>query len=361
MSTNSPAWLRMVEAIPAARNPAGMRWCPEDGMLLHAVERAGGPARRGYLKTVMQALVAEDGAIAGCRDEDFDLGRLQPGTLLFPLCGNGDDPRYERALERLRAQLRRQPRTRSGGFWHGRAFPDQMWLCDLYMAAPFYARYAAAVGETEAFHDVAHQILLLEERARDPASGLLCHAWDESRRQLWANPETGRSSCCWGRALGWFALAIVDVLEHFPPLHPDRGSLAAAIERLAHALLRFQDPASGLWFQVVDLADRPGNRLEPSATCLIACALAKAVRMGCLPHDPFGETASRALSGVRERFLTDAGSVPILNGTSESAALGGTPYRDGSFASYVSLPLVSNHPLGIAAFILASIEAEHAA
>ena len=132
--------------------------------------------------------------------------------------------------ETLRQQLANQPRTHSGGFWHKQIYPYQMWLDGIYMAAPFYAEYAALFDEPAAFDDVAHQIILLEEHARDPQTGLLYHAWDESKQQRWANPVTGCSPHFWGRAMGWYAMAIVDVLDYLPAEQSRRPRLIAILD-----------------------------------------------------------------------------------------------------------------------------------
>jgi unsaturated rhamnogalacturonyl hydrolase len=237
-----------------------------------------------------------------------------------------------------------------------------MWQGDLYRAGLFLARWAASFGEPAAWHDAAHQILLLEARTRDPLSGGLCHAWDESRRQLWANPETGRSACCWGRAMGWHALALVGVLELAPASQPDRPALAAALGRLASTLAGFQDPESRLWFQVSDQPGRAGNFLEVSATCMFAAALAKAGRLGVPDGERLLRAARGAVAAVGERFLSDGqDGVPSLDGTSAIVGLGGQPYRDGSFESYARAGTIRDDAFGLGALLLASLECEAAA
>jgi unsaturated rhamnogalacturonyl hydrolase len=361
----TPASLCMAEAALAGRSPEQARWHYRDGFLLSALTRVAEAfdhePSRVYVRSAMERIVEPDGTITSYERDDFDLDAICPGNSLFGLYARTGEERYRTALDTLRGQLRMQPRTRSGGFWRRRASPDQMWLNGVYMAVPFYARYAAAAGELGDFADVAHQLLLMEEKARDPLTGLPCHAWDESRRQLWANPETGRSSCCWSRALGWYVMALVDVLELFPGLHTGRAGLVGTLERLAAAVLRHQDPASGMWRQVVGLGDREGNYLESSGSCMIAYALLKAARLGVLPHGEADPAARRALDGVRGRFIgTDADGRLTLSGISASAILGGAPLRDGSAAYYCGLGTLTNDPRGVGAFILASIEEEAA-
>jgi unsaturated rhamnogalacturonyl hydrolase len=356
----------MIDAILSCHEPSRVRWHYQDAFLLAAVERAGERTERAdcrrFIRESLSRLVGADGTIAGHRGEDCSLDQISPGNLLFHLYREDGDERYGKALAALRGELRAQPRTRSGGFWFRRTCPGQMWLNGVYMAVPFYAHSASVFGEKDAFHDVAHQVALMEDRARDPRTGLLSHAWDESRRQLWANPETGRSPSFWGRAMGWYAMAVVDVLERLPVAHSDRQILAGVMQRLAGALAVYQDGESGLWFQVVDQGTMAGNFLEASASCMYVYAIAKAVRLGCLSGTSWREIASRAYRGIRERFLAvDEKGRPSLRGTCGSAGLGGSPYRDGTFAYYCGIPTGTNDPRGVASFVLASLEMEAAA
>lgn len=356
----------MIDGILSRHEPSRMRWHYQDGFLLAAVERAaertGRADCRRFIRESLGRLVGPDGTIAGLRGDEANLDQICPGNLLFRLYRENGDERYGKALAGLRGELGAQPRTRTGGFWFRRACPGQMWLNGVYMAVPFYARSASMFGEEDLFHDVAHQLVLMEENARDPRTGLLSHAWDESRRQLWANPETGRSASFWGRAMGWFAMAVVDVLERFPVEHPDRQVLAGVMQRLAKALAGCQDRESGLWFQVVDQGGRAGNFLEASASCMYVYAIMKADRLGCLSGEGWREIAARAYRGIRERFLAvDEKGRLSLQGTCGSAGLGGNPYRDGSYAYYCGIPTGANDPRGVASFVLASIEMEAAA
>src|SRR5262249_33085289 len=154
----------------------------------------------------------------------------------------------------------------------------QMWLDGIYMAIPFYTIFARTFDEPSAFDDIAHQILLIEQHTRDPRTGLLYHAWDESRRQPWANPSNGCSPHFWGRAMGWYAMALVDVLDGFPADHPRHPEIVAILSRLVAAVARVQDADSGLWYQVLDQGARAGNYLEASASCMFVYAIAKGVR-----------------------------------------------------------------------------------
>jgi len=258
----------------------------------------------------------------------------------------------------LRQQIKTHPRTSEGGFWHKRIYPSQMWLDGLYMAEPFYAEYAATFNETKPFDDIARQFILMERHSRDDNTGLLYHGWDESKKQRWANPETGRSPNFWARAMGWYAMALVDTLDHFPQQHPQRAELIAILNRLAVAISKYQERGSGLWYQVLDKADAKGNYLESSAACMFVYALAKGVRKRYLPAT-YLRVAESGYRGIVKEFLrTDANGQLNLEGTVSVGGLGGNPYRDGSYEYYLSEKVVTNDPKGVGALLLAATEME---
>jgi unsaturated rhamnogalacturonyl hydrolase len=234
-----------------------------------------------------------------------------------------------------------------------------MWLDGLYMASPFYAEYATTFNELDLLADVTHQFKLVEEHARDPQTGLLYHAWDESKEQKWANPVTGCSPHFWGRAMGWFAMALVDVLDILPATHADHPELVQILNRLAQALLQVQDPATGLWYQIVNLPQNPGNYRETSVSSMLAYAFARGVRQGYLAAD-YQYAAQRAYRGLLENMVkVDARGTLTLEGTCSVGGLGGMPYRDGSFEYYISEPIAANDFKGVGPFILAALEIEN--
>jgi unsaturated rhamnogalacturonyl hydrolase len=343
---------------------ASARWHYEDGFLLKAIEQVW--LRTGYVR-YWQAIEAygdrfvdAKGAIRTYRLEEHNLDQINPGRLLFPLLAATGDQRYLQAIELLRQQLNTQPRTAEGGFWHKRIYPHQMWLDGVYMASPFAAEYATTLGDPTALDDVANQIALIERHARDERTGLLCHAWDESRRQRWADPQTGRSPHFWGRGIGWYAMALVDLLDLFPPQHPARTAMQAALLRTVTAVAAVQDRSTGIWYQILDQAGRAGNYPEASASCMFVHAIAKACRLGYL-EPGWQAVARRGFQGILDNFITvEEDGLVSLHQTCGAAGLGGIPYRDGSFAYYVGEKLLTNDYKGVAPFILAALEMERA-
>jgi unsaturated rhamnogalacturonyl hydrolase len=337
-------------------------WHYEHGLLVKALAEIGAATGEdGFEQFVhhwVDHFVTPEGDIRTYVASEYNLDQINSGKLLFPFYRRTGSERYAKAIKLLYNQLQHQPRTESGGFWHKKIYPFQMWLDGLYMAAPFYAEYALTFNELELLADVTHQFILLEQHARDPQTGLLYHAWDESRQQKWANPDTGCSPYFWGRAIGWYAMALVDVLEVLPETHADRPALVQILTRLAHALLQVQDPATGLWYQIVDLPHRPGNYRETSVSSMLVYVYAKGVRKGFLAAD-YQIAAQRAYRGLFENMVkVNAHGTLTLEGTCSVAGLGGVPYRDGSFEYYVGEPTAANDFKGVGPFILAALEME---
>ncbi len=336
------------------------RWNYEQGVMLTALlalgEETGKKAYGDFVRANVDRYVGDDGAIATYQMEDFNLDNVAPGRVLLSLHAATGEPKYRKAADNLQEQLRGQPRTTEGGFWHKKIYPRQMWLDGLYMAGPFYAKYARLTGDTAAFGDVASQFILMAGHARDSATGLFHHGWDESRTQRWADPATGRSPSFWSRSIGWYMMGLVDVLDDIPPGHPRRRSLVDVFRSLADAVVRQRDAATGLWFQVTDRPGEDGNYVETSASAMFIYSFAKGVRAGYLDAG-FLTTARSAFDSLTARaVVTGPDGLPDLTGTCKSAGLGGDPYRDGSYDYYVGEPQRVNDLKGLGAFILASIE-----
>ena len=346
------------------RRNAPFHWHYECGLMHRALEqvwlRAGDAKYYDYIKRDIDQLVSAEGNIKTYSVQEYNLDQINPGRILFPLYRTIGDEKYKKAAYLLREQLRGQPRTSEGGFWHKKIYPHQMWLDGIYMAAPFCAEFAKTFDEPAAFDDVAHQIILIERHTRDRKTGLLYHGWDESKQQRWANPETGCSPHFWGRAVGWYAMAIVDVLDYLPQDHAKRQDILAIFERMMAALMPFQDKSTGLWYQVLDQGNREGNYLEASGSCMFVYSIAKAVRQGILAK-AYLDVAHKGYQGILDNLIrVDEQGLVNLEKTCGGAGLGGDPYRDGSYEYYVGEKIVTNDYKGVSPFILAAVEMENA-
>jgi len=337
------------------------KWRYDQGVILKGIEglwkETGDVKWFNYIRQSMDFYVKEDGSIRGYRPDEYNIDHVNNGKLLLLLYRVTNKEKYKKAADHLRDQLRTHPRTSEGGFWHKKIYPYQMWLDGLYMGQPFYAEYANVFGEDTAFNDIARQFILMERYARDPKTGLLYHGWDESRQQKWADKTTGLSPNIWGRALGWFGMAMVDVLDHFPENHFGRDSIIKILNRFAKAVVNVQDAKTGLWYDVPNKPKEPKNYFEASASSMLVYTLAKGVRKGYLPASYLGY-AKKGYNGILKQFIKSEKGQTSLYGTVAVSGLGGNPYRDGSFEYYISEPVIVNDPKGMGAFIQAAVEME---
>jgi unsaturated rhamnogalacturonyl hydrolase len=362
VDSEAPWSVRMAETLKE-RNPIlKTRWHYELGTVLvgfqQLYEATGDRSYFDYIKTNVDEFVRPDGSIETYTVDEYNLDQVNTGKLLFLLHQETGDERYRMAADLLRRQLEEHPRTSEGGFWHKKVYPYQMWLDGIYMASPFYAQYARLNDQPEAFDDITRQITLITRYTRDPRTGLFYHAWDETREMLWADSLTGLSENFWGRALGWYSMALVDVLDHIPADHVHRGEVIRIVQQLAEALVRVQDPVTGTWYQVLDMPARKGNYHEASATAMFVYTLAKGVRMGYLDAK-YMDSARRGYDGMIEHFITsDENGFVDMHGIVAVAGLGGRQQRDGSFEYYMSEDVVSNDWKGIGPFIMSSVEIE---
>lgn len=356
---NQPAE-QLIETAGKIWTDSTIKWAYDFGVVLEGIEgmwyRTADPKYYNYIQKSMDALITEGGIIKSFKQEDYNLDNIKLGRSLLLLYKATGKAKYLKAATQLRDQLRQQPRTSDGGFWHKKRYPWQMWLDGLYMAQPFYTEYAIMFHEDTTFNDIARQFILMERHARDASTGLLYHGWDDAKEQRWADKKTGRSPEVWGRAMGWYGVALVDVLENFPATHPKRDSLTGILVRLAAAIKKYQDPKTGLWFDIVDKPTAKGNYTEASVSAMFVNTLAKGVRLALLPEE-YSAVAKRGYDAMVKQFVQkDNQGQTNFTGTVSVSGLGGEPYRDGSYAYYMSEKVVNNDAKGLGAFLLSSNE-----
>jgi unsaturated rhamnogalacturonyl hydrolase len=364
-----PLWSTRIVNSFIAQNPDSIvypgvakssRWDYERGVVLQGiwqVYRSTGDDRYlAYTKKIMDRFVDANGVIETYEYSSFNLDNVASGRSLLALYKKYGEQKYKIAADTLRNQLLHQPRTIEGGFWHKKIYPYQMWLDGIYMAEPFYAEYAQMFHEPKDFTDIANQFIFIERHTRDSKSGLLYHAWDESKQMPWADKQTGCSPNFWGRAMGWYAWALVDVLDYMPRDHAKRKELIAIFQRLSRALLAFREPQSKLWYQVIDQGNRAGNYLESSASCMVVYAFAKGARMGYLDKK-YSTAARESFKGILDSLVTvDEKGMVSIHHACQGAGLGGNPYRDGSYEYYVNEKQRTNDFKALGPFILAALE-----
>ncbi|MBW2961762.1 glycoside hydrolase family 88/105 protein [Mesonia aestuariivivens] len=340
------------------------KWSYTNGLVLTAAKRVYDETKDerfyNYIYNYADTMITDKGEIRTYDIEKQNLDMLKSGDVLLYLYPKTKEERFLIALKTLKKQIETQPKTSDGGFWHKKRYTHQMWLDGLYMAEPFYAHYTRMFSEGDeaqkAFDEIVRQFDLIQKHTLDKETGLLYHGWDESREQKWANKETGTSPNFWSRAMGWYGMALVDVLDFLPESQKGRERLINYLQQYADAVISVQDRETGLWYQVLDQPKRDGNYLEATGSAMFVYALAKAVNKGYLP-EKYLEIANKGYQGIIDNLIEveDNGMVNLTQ-CCAVAGLGGDPYRDASFEYYVNEEIRSNDPKGTGPFIMASLE-----
>jgi len=263
------------------------------------------------------------------------------------------DHKYQVIADTLMVQLENQPKTKAGGYWHKEVYPNQMWLDGIFMADVFTAQYAVAFDKPTLLDEATRQVKLVYDYTLDSATGLMRHGWDESRNSGWADPS-GKSPEVWCRAMGWYAIALVEILDYLPPNHEDRARLIAILKSISATLLHYQDP-SGLWFQVVDKAEQERNWLETSGSAMFAYAFAKGNRMGYL-DGTYRAAADHAVQSILDNYVfVDSKNNLHLAQTVKVGTLN-TKDSDGSFRYYTTTERRIDDYKGLGALLFATVE-----
>lgn len=335
------------------------KWDYVHGLVLTSIENLYNKTNNkkyfDYIKGYADACIDKDGVVKSYKFDTYNIDMVTAGRILFNLYDTTKDERYLTVLQLLRKQIQEQPRTESGGFWHKKTYPNQMWLDGLYMGEPFYAQYTVKYENGKNLDDIAKQFELIQLHATDSKTGLLYHGWDESKQMPWADKVTGCSPNFWSRSIGWYMMALVDVLDYFPKDHPKRKELIGYLNNVSNAVAKVQDK-SGLWYQVTDKAGSEGNYLESSGSSMFVYAMAKGANKGYLPKK-FKKIACKGFKGLTKDLIkTDADGEITITQACAVAGLGGNPYRDGSYSYYINERKKDNDPKATGPFILAALE-----
>ena len=299
--------------------------------------------------------VSEDGAIRTYDPEKFALDDVNEGRVLFELYQKTGKEKYRKAAETQMDQLRRQPRTDEGNYWHKAIYPNQVWLDGLYMAQPFQALYEKNFGSAD-YSDTIRQIENVRKHMYNEEKGLYYHGYDASKSAFWADPETGLSKSFWLRAIGWFTVALADLIEILPQGEA-RDRIIPIFMELMQGISGYADPESGMYWQVVDCGGREGNYLETSGSSMIAYAMLKGARLGVLDQE-YAALGRKTFSGIADRCLSFTEGELNLEGICLVAGLGpeNNRRRDGTYEYYISEPVVKNDAKGVAPFLLCYTE-----
>lgn len=339
----------IIKKFPDADLPPVGKFHYHAGVFLSGMERVymmcGDKKYNNYIKKWLDFYIDKDGNSVGVNDEEFD--DIEPSNLVIRYLENGEE-RYRKHLERYVPLLLSWKCNELGGLWHKMWFPNQMWLDSLYMVGPLAVRYGIMTGNREYIKLIHRQLMLMWENMRDGKTGLLYHAWDQSKKAEWVTKSDGCSEEFWGRAIGWYLVATCDISELLSddePLKKDFTDNAAA---LAKSLINFRDEKSGAWYQVVDKGYRDDNWIETSCTCLYIYGISNLVRRGLLGKE-YEEYADKAYKEIIEN------QTEIKDGqlTVKNICIG---TGVGDYEFYINRPRTQNDLHGTGAFTLMCTE-----
>jgi unsaturated rhamnogalacturonyl hydrolase len=321
-------------------------WGYQRGLYLFAqylvYKRTGDPRYLEYIKTWVDRFVDADGHIS----QGFNnLDSMRSGVLLLKLYRETQDPRYKSAADQIRVRLNTYPRTADGGFWHATPSRDsQLWADGVFMVLPFLAEYGQLFGDSAYTDDEVTKQLLIYAHHLQVGNGLLLHAWDEKRVQPWADPVTGRAPEHWCRAIGWYGMTLIHILDIIPANHPRREQLLTILDNLVRGFARYQDPKTGRWFQVVTRGDNPANWTETSCSAMYTFTISAAVERGFVPK-VFAFNSFRGYLGVLQKISKDEQGLTNLTDISIGTNVGDLAY-------YLARERSTNDLHGLGAFII---------
>lgn len=349
-----PAW-NMEKILSGAEN----KWNYIDGAMMKAIldmyTITGEEKYLNFVDNFIDYFVMKDGQIKTYEKATYNLDNVNEGKVLYPLYEHTKKEKYRKAIDTIYEQILEQPRTKEGNFWHKQIYPNQIWLDGLYMALPFYMTYETKYNKCKNYKDIIRQFKVVEKTMKDSKTGLYYHAYDSSREMFWCDKETGVSKNFWGRAMGWYTMAILDTIEEMDEqIFEDYRYLTDLFKEVIDALLKVQSD-SGMFYQVLDKKDVKGNYLETSASAIIAYALFKGVNMGILP-ERYVKYGYKTYEDICNRYLKEEEGGLTLDGTCLVAGLGGKDKRDGTVEYYLSEPIVKNEAKGVAPFLMCYTE-----
>jgi rhamnogalacturonyl hydrolase YesR len=327
-------------------------WCYVHGYVLAAFEKlfvsTGNPKYFEYVRTYVDGHVTSAGDVPAFTGESLD--DMMAGTAILGVFEKTGDKRLRHAAERIRRSFDDYPRNTDGGFWHDRGLPHQMWIDGVFMGQMFLARYGALMGDRPACMDEAvRQICVAADRLAKDGSGLFFHGFDESRKASWADRVTGLSPEVWSEGLGWYALVLVEILGLMESTQAGREKVEVILRNLVTGLIREQDPATGLWFQVVDKGERPDNWHDTSGSAMFVYAIQRAIELGVVNAVPFGPAAQKGYAGIQAKVRVGADGLIDIHDACDGVGV------QNSCREYIDYPRVPNAKEAVGSVLWASV------
>jgi rhamnogalacturonyl hydrolase YesR len=302
-----------------------------------------------YIKRYVDQQVDEAGNIPDFKPNALD--HFIPGYAIVFMYEHTHLEKYKIAAKKIFDGFKSYPRNADGSFWHGAWAKNQMWVDGVFMGQIFMARYGKVIGDSAvAFNEVTKQMKLIVEHCQKP-NGLLLHAWDESKQAPWADKTTGQAPEVWSEGLGWYAVLIADVFDYLPKNNPDYPVILSHLQKLCEGLKNCQDPKTGMWCQVVDKPEVPGNWNETSGTGMFLYLIKKSIEKGYIRRSEYERIVNKAYKGIITKAkINTQGYVDIYDCSSIGV-------KD-SFAEYISQPKEVNTFAGVTSFILGTLSME---
>ena len=336
-------------------------WNYEDGCVLLGAqflyEATKDERYRDCIRIFMDRYIMEDGTIRYYNPGEYNLDKVNNGRALFFLYDINRDEKYKQALDLLMTQLEKHPRTECGSFWHKEIYPYQIWLDGLYMGQPLYLEYETRFHQGQNYNDIMHQFSNVRTYLFNQEKQLFYHAYDEKRQMIWADRENGCSHNYWLRSIGWYLMALVDCYDLMPEeSFEHRKKFQGWFKEAVRGILKYQDPQSKLFYQLVDLPELTGNYLETSGSTMVAYAVLKACRLGMLAEEKYRPAGEEILQAIVNEKLREEDGIWHLTDICLVAGLGPKEERDGSIEYYLSEPIVSDEEKGVGVLMMAYSE-----
>ena len=339
------------------------KWNYEDGCMLIACKDLYDVTEDqkyfDFIENYLKTYITDEGDILYYEKDNYNIDNILSGRALYFMYDKTGDEKYRKAIEVLMDQLRSHPRCETGNFFHKKIYPDQIWLDGLYMAQPFYMEYETRYDGKEKYNDIIDQFKNVEKYLGNKEKCLNYHACDITKKAFWANKENGCSANFWLRSMGWYMMALVDVMDLMSEeIFEQYAYLRDIYREHVDGLLKYQDEKSGMFYQVIDRPDVDGNYLETSGTSMIAYAILKGVRKGLLLSEKYLPVGKKIMEGLINDKLLEVNGRVELTGICQVAGLGpeGNPRRDGSVEYYLSEKIVSDDSKGVGPFLMAYSE-----
>lgn len=353
---DAPIW--NIENIRHGKAPG---WNYIDGCMMTSLYsiycQTGNKKYIDFIDKFVDYYVFEDGSIRGFELDTYNLDNINEGRILFDLYRETGKEKYKKAADLLYEQIKTQPRTGSGNFWHKKIYPNQVWLDGLYMAQVFYTRYETEFSGCKNYADIVNQFQSVYDNMYDKQKKLYYHGWDYSKQAFWADKQTGLSKSFWLRSVGWYTVGLVDAIGYFVGHEELKEKLIKIFRETIEGLEQYIDKDGHMFYQVVDQGGREGNYLETSGSAMIAYAMMKGARLGVI-DSRFAKVGEEVFNGICDKYLTEEDGKLNLGGICLVAGLGpeNNRRRDGTFEYYISEPVVENDAKGTGPFVMAYTE-----